>query len=209
MAIGASLSRRDQMLVSLCVLSLAIGVGYAWLIHMPKHHRLREMEGHVVTLRGRNEAAQRNLSSASVAKLREQSQAYEQTLAVLKQLVPSASEVPAVLEKVSTSANLTGVELTAVEPMPVLAGQQLDTYRYKLSVKGGYHAVARFLTAVGSLDRIVAPVALDMKYSGGPDSAATREQRVEAAIDTDLQLLTYVIRSAAATDGVAPTIRDH
>ena len=38
---------------------------------------------------------------------------------------------------------------------------------YKLAVIGGYHPVGQFLSNVGSLNRIVAPVALDLKQ-GSP-----------------------------------------
>jgi type IV pilus assembly protein PilO len=111
----------------------------------------------------------------------------------LRQVVPTTNEVPALLENVSTAARRVGLDLSSVEPMPVLVGDQFDTYRYKLSVTGGYHAIASFLTNVGSLNRIIAPVALTLKPLSPQDQKKIRIQKKgESLLDSDFQIQTYI-----------------
>ena len=82
-------------------------------------------------------------------------------------------------------------------------GELFDTYRYKLSVNGGYHALAGFLTNVGSLSRIVAPVALDVKQPSAGDKKKARPKEGESTLDTDFQIQTYIAHPAAAAGSAA------
>jgi type IV pilus assembly protein PilO len=200
MAIGANLTKRDQTLVAVCVMALALGGAYGYFLYMPKRAELAKIEEHVTALDAKNEAARRDISSGSVAKLTQQAAEYKASLAVLQELVPTTNEVPALLENVSTAARRVGLDLASVEPMPVIEGEMFDTYRYKLSVKGGYHEIAGFLTNVGSLNRIVAPVAVDVK---GFDKRKQKQKDTDPSLYTDFQIQTYIARPAASDAGAA------
>ena len=192
MSIGANLSKRDQILVSVIVMAIALGGAYGYFLYMPKRAQLATIEEHVTALDKKNDQAKADVANGSVAKLKQQASEYQASLAILKQLVPTTNEVPALLESVSTAARRVGLDLASVEPMPVLVGEQFDTYRYKVSVKGGYHALAGFLTNVGSLNRIVAPVALDIKQMTPADKKKARPKDGESTLDTDFQIQTYI-----------------
>ncbi len=191
MAIGANLTKRDQTLVAICVMALALGGAYGYFLYMPKRAQLAKIEEHVTTLDAKNEAARRDLSTGSVAKLSQQAAEFKKSLDVLKELVPTTNEVPGLLESVSTAARRVGLDLASVEPMPVIEGEMFDTYRYKLSVKGGYHDIAGFLTNIGSLARIVAPVAVDVKTSDGRNR---RGVDADPDLFTAFQIQTYIAR---------------
>lgn len=195
MAIGGNLTKRDQVLISVAVISIALAGAYGYFMYLPKREELAAIEAHVATLDKKNEQAKVDLASGSVEKLKAQAIEYEASLKLLQQLVPTTNEVPALLENVSTAARRVGLDLASVEPMPVLAGEQFDTYRYKVSVKGGYHALAGFLTNVGSLNRIVAPVALDLKDATPADKKKARPKNGESTLDTDFQIQTYIAHS--------------
>ena len=62
-----------------------------------------------------------------------------ENLAVMRQLVPTTNEVPALLEQVSTAARRAGLDLPDVAPAGPQPGEQFDTYKYKVGVLGGYH----------------------------------------------------------------------
>lgn len=203
MAIGANLTKRDQVLVSVTVLTVAIAGAYGYFLYMPKREALAAIEQHVTTLDKKNDQAKADLANGSVARLQQQSAEYDASLKVLQQLVPTTNEVPALLENVSTAARRVGLDLASVEPMPVLIGEQFDTYRYKVSVKGGYHALAGFLTNVGSLDRIVAPVALDVKQQNAIDKKKARSKDGESTLDTDFQIQTYIAHATQALENGA------
>jgi len=192
MAIGAGLSKREQMLISVSVIAITIAGAYAYFVYMPKSEQLAAIQQHVETLDTKNAQAKADVASGSIARLQQQATEYDASLKVLRQLVPTTNEVPALLENVSTAARRVGLDLASVEPMPVLVGEQFDTYRYKVSVKGGYHNVAGFLANVGSLNRIVAPVALDLKHVPVAEKTKARTRDGESMLDTDFQIQTYI-----------------
>jgi type IV pilus assembly protein PilO len=204
MAIGANLTKRDQIMISVIVLSVGIAAAYGYFLYMPKREQLASIEQHVDALDLKNNQAKADLANGSVAKMKAQASEYEASLKVLQQLVPTTNEVPALLENVSTAARRVGLDLASVEPMPVIVGEQFDTYRYKVSVKGGYHALAGFLTNVGSLNRIVAPVALDVKQQSAADKKQARPKEGEATLDTDFQIQTYIAHTASSPSDAVP-----
>jgi Tfp pilus assembly protein PilO len=91
-----------------------------------------------------------------------------------------------------------------VQPDGVVNGDQFDTYKYKLAVTGPYHQVAEFITNIGSLPRIVAPINVDLKPSNraSPDR---RPKKNEQFLDVHFGIQTYVARpnQAAAPAGKA------
>jgi type IV pilus assembly protein PilO len=204
MAIGANLTKRDQMLISAIVLSIALAGAYGYFMYKPRLQQLDAIQQHVDALDKKNQQAKADVASGSVAKLVSQAKEYEATLKVLQQLVPTTNEVPALLENVSTAARRVGLDLASVEPMPVITGEQFDTYRYKVSVKGGYHALAGFLTNVGSLNRIVAPVALDVKQQSPQDKKKARPKEGESTLETDFQIQTYIAHPTTASGEAVP-----
>ena len=206
MALGANLTKRDQTLVSVAVMTIAMAGAYGYFLYMPKREQLAAIEEHVVALDKKNDQAKKDLANGSVARLVEQAAGYEASLKVLHQLVPTTNEVPALLENVSTAARRVGLDLASVEPMPVLIGEQFDTYRYKVSVKGGYHALAGFLTNVGSLNRIIAPVALDVKMQTAVEKKKARPKDGESTLDTDFQIQTYIAHAPLIDGGAVPEI---
>jgi type IV pilus assembly protein PilO len=198
MAIGAQLSNRDQLLVAVSVLTFAVAGAYGYFFYLPKVDQLDAIQQHVDVLEKKNAQARADIANGTLRNLRQEAARYAAELVVLRQIVPTANEVPALLENVSTAARRVGLDLSSVEPMPVLVGEQFDTYRYKVSVTGGYHAIAGFLTNVGSLNRIIAPVSLNLKPLSPQDQKKIRIQKKdEALLDTDFQIQTYIAHAPA------------
>ena len=202
MAIGDNLTKREKKLAAAgaaCVLVLGL---YWYFLYKPKAAELAVTQTHVDSLDKRNQEARADIAQGSLQKLRAQSAEYDQSLKVMRQLVPRSNEVPALLEDISTAARRVGLDLATVEPMPVLPGEQFDTYRYKLAVIGGYHPVGQFLSNVGSLNRIIAPVTMAIKLHPVADKTKARVKKGESLVDTEFQVQTYVART---TPYVPPT----
>ena len=120
----------------------------------------------------------------------------------MRQLVPTGNELPSLLEQVSTAARREGLDLSTVEPQPVVQGEQFDTYRYRIAVTGGYHALGEFLSIVGSLTRIVAPINLTLTPAANPNITAVKMAPPgTAAIDSKFEIQTYVVRTAPPAHG--------
>ena len=193
MAIGANLTKRDQTLLAVSVLTFCAAAAWGYFLYLPKQEDLSAVQEHVDVLEKKNAQARADIANGSLQKLRLEAEQYAAELVVLRQIVPTTNEVPALLENVSTAARRVGLDLASVEPMPVLIGEQFDTYRYKLSVTGGYHAIAAFLANVGSLNRIIAPVALNLKPLSPQDQKKIRIQKKdESLLDSDFQIQTYI-----------------
>ena len=108
--------------------------------------------------------------------MKAEAEAFARELGVLRRLVPTENEVPALLEVVSSAARRAGLELSDVQPDGVVNGDQFDTYKYKLGVTGPYHQVGEFLANVGSLPRIVAPINLTLAPTSRVGRAASRRR---------------------------------
>lgn len=199
MAIGANMTKREQTLTAIGFMAVMIVGAYWYFLYKPKTAELTAVQVHVDSLERRNQQARADIAQGSLRKLRAQSAEYEQSLRVMRQLVPRSNEVPALLEDMSTAARRVGLDLATVEPMPVLPGEQFDTYRYKLSVIGGYHAVGQFLSNVGSLNRIIAPVTLSIKLheqqAQQQRASRARTRPGESLVATEFQVQTYVART--------------
>ena len=186
-----------QLKVASGVLAILAAVAYFFYVYQPQAEELETKQARVESLRTANDKVKRELARGSAEQLRQQAQTYAQNLELMRQLVPTGNEVPALLEQVSTAARRAGLDLSTVEPQPVVVGDQFDTYRYKLSVFGNYHQVAEFLTNVGSLTRIVAPQNVTLSVTQDPAATKGRKRADAAVLDTDFEIQTYVAKGGA------------
>ncbi len=195
-------NQKDQVKVVVGVFAFLLAGAYVMYVYSPKSAELDKVRAHVESLEKANDLAQRDLARGSVSELRAQAEMYARNLDVMRQLVPTGNEVPALLEQVSTAARRAGLDLSSVEPQPVVVGQQFDTYRYKLSVFGSYHQIAEFLTNVGSLTRIIAPVNVSMNPTQDPAARKGKPARTDRALlDVDFEIQTYVTKASPADAG--------
>jgi type IV pilus assembly protein PilO len=193
MAIGANMTKREQGLVGVAILAIAAVVAFWFYVYKPKDEELTTLSAHVDSVETANRQAHADLTRGTAQQLREEAAQYAENLRLMRLLVPTANEVPALLEDVSTAARRVGLDIAGVEPAPVVQGEQFDTYRYKLSVMGGYHQIAEVLANVGSLNRIVAPVGVEIKPHG-PDKSTTKS-RGQPLVEAKFQIQTYVART--------------
>src|SRR5580692_239704 len=155
-------TQRDKMMIFVTLLAVVMVVVYWQFVYAPKTAELAQVESHIESLQGSNHRAKAEMAKGDLDDLRAQALRYQQNLQLMRQLVPTTNEVPALLEQVSTAARRVNMELDGVQPQPVVMGESFDTYRYDITVTGDYHALAEFLANVGSLTRIVAPVNLQL-----------------------------------------------
>ena len=195
MAIGANMTKKEETWVGIGIGAVLLLGAYWYFLYKPKSAEMAVTQAHVDSLDKKNQQAKADIAQGSLQKLKAQTAEYDQSLKVMRQLVPRSNEVPALLEDISTAARRVGLDLATVEPMPVLPGEQFDTYRYKLAVIGGYHPVGQFLSNVGSLNRIIAPVTMSIKLHPVADKTKARVKKGESLVDTEFQVQTYVARS--------------
>ena len=191
-------AQRDQIKLLIGFSAITLAVVYWMYPYAAKNEQLAADEARIATLEVANQKAAREFDSGSIEQLRSQAAQNRSALTVMRRLVPTGNEVPALLEEVSTAARRAGLDVGGVVPEPVLAGDRFDTYRYTVTIIGGYHQFGEFLANVGSLARIVAPVnfAITAGTTNRQRSGVRTSEKGSLAATITLQ--TYVERTAPA-----------
>jgi type IV pilus assembly protein PilO len=200
-------SQRNQVLLVVIMLAIAATYAFYQFRWVPVNDTLTVMQGHVDSLDVWNQKAKVEMSKGTEKQLLQQAAKYQQSLAVMRQLVPTGNEVPTLLEQVSTAARRVGLDVADIQPQPVISGEQFDTYRYTVHVLGDYHTLAEFMTNVGSLTRIIAPVNVKLTLPSNVERAKKLKRRKDdAIIEAQFDIQTYVAKNSGpmpATPGSA------
>lgn len=198
---GLPTNQRDQILLFVAFLGIVGAGAYWYFVYSPKQETLATVATHVDSLDAGNQRAKAQLARGSVASIREESERLRANLMLMRSLVPAGNEVPALLEQVSTAARRVGLEINYIEPEPVIAGEQFDTYRYKLRALGSYHEIGQLLTGIASMTRIVAPLGLQLVPSGSPSTAGKVGASGTVMLQASFQIQTYAVKTAQSDQG--------
>lgn len=196
-------SQRDQKLLIVIILAIGLAGVYYNYLWSPRKAELDITQAHVDSLVIMNQRAKSELAQGKTQEVKAEAEHLAADLDVMRRLVPTGNEVPALLEQVSTAARRVGLDIADVQPLPLLQGDQYDAYKYRLSVRGDYHEIAVLLANIGSLQRIVAPINLTLAPAQGNLPRGARAQPIEARFE----IQTYVARTAptpAAKSGATP-----
>lgn len=185
---------RDRNLLLIGILSVGLAAVYQQLYWTPKNEELNAIAVRLDTLDSLNRVAKLEVAKGSATKMKQEGDAYERELSVLRRLVPTENEVPALLESISTAARRAGLELVDIQPDGIINGDQFDTYKYKLGVTGPYHQVAEFLTNIGSMSRIVSPINLTLAPTAR--TGELRQKKGEQFLDARFGVQTYVAHAS-------------
>ena len=183
-------NQKDQAKVLVGFVAVALAAVYYMYPYTTRETEIEAELVHIEALEATNRKAAREFASGSLEVLRAQAAQNRSALTVFRRLIPTANEVPALLEEVSTAARRAGLDVGGVVPEPMITGRQFDTYRYTVTMIGGYHQVGQFLANVGSLPRIVAPVSVSVLTGG----QGNNPNRPRGALASTITLQTYVER---------------
>ncbi len=190
--------RRSAVLIALLALS-AVYFVYTYM------YVVREEQADEIRLRLADLGARSQLvlpeDSLDQSELVRRVEMYKAHLARLEDLIPSNEEMASLLEAISVQEALTGVEVTMLRPEPPEAGELYDRWSYELAVKGDYHAIGSFLTAVASLERIMAPADLVLDLAPASDA---EQPGALSAIVARFRIRTYVASPARTARASSP-----
>jgi type IV pilus assembly protein PilO len=192
MAIEAPKNQREQLLVVGAVAAVAAIVLFYMYMWTPKRDALALVQTRIDSLTSQNELARREVARGTASKLKEEAEEYGRMLTLMRTLVPSANEVPVLLDEINTAARRAGLDIGGSAPLGVITGDVFDTHKYSIKVTGPYHRVAQFITNIGSLTRIVAP----MNVTLAPQAAGARKTTGagEQSLDVQFDIQTYVAK---------------
>lgn len=164
-----------------------------------RKERVVALRDTVATLEAATDSAKRELARGTAEDLRRRLEGDRASLAVLRRLVPERSEVPNLLDDISTKAKIRGVTLSQVVPQPVEAGPApFNTDRYTLQVIGRYDQIGTFLADVASLQRIIVPYSVTVEQANMAAARALGDT-TGALLEAKFQIRTYV-KSVSADD---------
>ena len=192
-------SKRDQMMLGICVVALALVYVYYQYVYTKKATELTTLEERIVRLTEANNIIDREVKSGRAEKLKAEADSLGRMLSLMRLLVPESNEVPALLNQISNAARQASLEISTTQPLGVTPGEVFDTHKYRMIVTGSYHKIGLFLDNVGSLTRIMAPMNLTLRPSGKGKGPRASEQ----LLDANFEVHTYVLR-AGASRVVAP-----
>lgn len=152
--------------------------------HRGRDGETQRLERRLEQLEAGNDHA-RSLVPEGTAQLASRLKRYADRIAQLEQLIPRSEELPALLESLAAEARRSGLgDLAFIRPGEAGTGPFYARRSYEVSVVGGYHEVARFLTAVASLPRIVTPMELEMTSIPDPSTEDDSTVRAHFRIET-------------------------
>ena len=192
---------RKNLLYGGVLLALA-SYGLYDYVYAPRVAAVRETETQLAQVQTSNSAARALTRGASSPE--EALELFRRQLVVVEGLIPSAEELPDLLDAISVEAQRTGVEMTFIQPTGATQEQYYTRRVYDLAVQGRYHDIGEFLTRVASLPRIVTPVNLSL----GPAAARRGAPAAQAEdgppqLEARFSIETYVIPTAPVTDAPA------
>jgi type IV pilus assembly protein PilO len=186
-------NKRDRIVGGIGLAAVALVVVFYMYVWDPKKEELNTSQLRLDSLQVINQRAKAELAQGKTNELKVEAERLTQDLAVMRLLVPTNNEVPVLLDQVSTAARRAGLDISDVQPLPSLAGDQYEAYKYRLSVRGAYHQIASLLTNIGTLQRIVAPINLTLTPAP-VDPRAAKKDRTQN-LEARFEIQTYVARA--------------
>lgn len=189
--------QRNWMVAGIVALLLIVPFRMYYLA--PRTAENQEMQDRLEALETQNRRAS-VLAAQGGGDLEERMALYERHVARLEQLIPAAEEVAILADDIANQARQQGVELQRMVPEPRQPGTYYDQSTYSMAVVGDYHGVARFLTDIASLSRIVTPIELDLQLFQQPDLFPD----MDAPVQAQFRIQTYVLPDPNAAPAPGP-----
>ncbi|HUF51263.1 MAG TPA: type 4a pilus biogenesis protein PilO [Longimicrobiales bacterium] len=145
---------KKQKLLLVALLPLVLAFLYYNFYHGKRATLLEGEQTALETVTSRNDAT-RAAQQQFGRDLPRRLAIYEEHIKQLEGLIPRREDVPVLINQITQRAGDARVEMAALNPSPEEAGQFYSRQSYELQVLGDYHGIAEYLTAIGSLPRIV------------------------------------------------------
>lgn len=175
---------------------------YVW---SPVHEERLLLDDRLTTLQSHNDQARALTQPSRVAELRQRESEFRVALAAYETMLPTQSEVSALLEEVARAALQVDVQIVNFAPIEPRAGENLVELPYDVQVQGGYHDIGRFLADVANLPRLVRPVVVSLEGIDVPTPNRPDEARHE--VMATLTLSTFM-PPGGVSRGAIPTTPD-
>lgn len=193
---------KKQLMGLLLVLPILGIVAFWMLVRGPRQERIVELERTVDSLEQVVEVARRELAQGSVENLRQRVREFEQSLSIMRRLVPTDAEVANLIDDISTRARLRDIHVADLSPQGYEDGGRYRVARYGFTVMGHYDEVGAFLSDIASLPRIMVPHRLNVALAEAREATAIGDT-TSSLLRVSFQLRTFVKQPGAGEEVVS------
>lgn len=153
-----------------CILLMAVVLALGYNFHLKElQERLDGDRMQEQTLK--EQFSSKAFQAANLEAYKVQMKEMEESFGALLRQLPSDTEVPGLLEDITRTGLGSGLEFEEIKLLPEVTQQFYIELPIQISVVGGYHDLATFVSGVASLPRIVTLHDFDIKPAS-PDSTS-------------------------------------
>ena len=135
------------------ILFVALCLGGWWFVVKDKQTQLEVETAREVTLKQQFEA--KAFQVANLPQLRQQMSDMEAQFGALLRQLPSDTEVPGLLEDITSTGIGAGLEFDSINLQPEVQREYYIELPIQIKVRGSYHELGNFVSGVAGLPRIV------------------------------------------------------
>lgn len=135
------------------VFVVVVGLGIYWFIIEDKAPTLAEHEQKEITLRQVFENKQ--TKAANYDAYRSQLAQMEQSFGTMLRQLPGETEIPSLIVDISQTGLAAGLQEKLFQPQPEIRKDFYAEKPINMTLSGGYHEIANFVSGVAALPRIV------------------------------------------------------
>ena len=135
------------------VFVVVLGMGIYWLIIEDKYPALQRVQEEEETLKVSFENKQKKAANYDAYKA--QLAQMEQSFGTMLRQLPGETEIPSLIVDISQTGLAAGLQEKLFQPLPEVPKDFYAEKPITISLSGGYHEIANFVSGVAALPRIV------------------------------------------------------
>jgi len=135
------------------VFVVVLGMGVYWFVIQDKAPQLQRVQDEEETLRVSFENKQKKAANYDAYKA--QLSQMEQSFGTMLRQLPGKTEIPSLIVDISQTGLAAGLQERLFQPQPEIPKDFYAEKPITISLAGGYHEIARFVSGVAALPRIV------------------------------------------------------
>ena len=192
---GLPTNQRDQAMLAVAIFAIAGAALYWNYVYTPKNDALELSRQHIERLDASNQRAKAIMARGSVQQLQDEAKRLQSNLDLMRTLIPTGNEVPALLDQILGAARRVGLEFSNFAPAATVQGESFDTYRFQMSMQGNYLQIGELLSAIGSLRRVIVPANVNLQVSNMASARGATTRVDERILTATFDIQTYVART--------------
>jgi type IV pilus assembly protein PilO len=147
-------NRNTVILAAALGLLLVITYAYWSLVYSPTNKKIVEDKKTIADLTQKLASAKARASQ--LTRISAEMASLQQDVAQLEKQLPKSRELPSLLRVVTHRAETAGVNMSQLQPLKPVTKGLYDEIPYNVTLTSSFHALGRFLTAMGKGDRLFA-----------------------------------------------------